>query len=159
MTISVYDNFLGVTDRQKIFKMCHEIYYKMGETDRPDCPPTGMVSVLDKQDIVLTKTIEEKLNRSESSLIRLYVNYYSVGENPYFHDDGDCITYLYYPNDVDNIDEGGETQFLIDNKITSVPYKGDTLIEFDGRIPHRATSFRSTYRFTVAAKYTRKFGE
>ena len=48
MTISIYDNFLGNTDRQKIFKMCHEIYYKMGETDRPDCPPTGMVSVLDK---------------------------------------------------------------------------------------------------------------
>ncbi len=157
--INVYDNFLGDATRQQIFKQCHKLFYKMGETDRPDCPPTGMVSQLEEHDMIIPKLIEEKLNRLASSLIRFYVNYYAPGENPYFHDDGDCITYLYYPNNISDIDEGGETQFLLEGKIDSIPYAPDRLIEFDGRIPHKATSFRSTYRFTIAAKYSRQFGE
>lgn len=157
--IQVHDNFLGETQRQFLLKTCHELIYKMGETDRPDCPPTGMVSQLEANEIILPKIISQKLNRSPESLIRLYVNYYSANENPYFHDDGDCITYLYYPNNNIGIDEGGETQFLVDNYIHGIPYVADRLVEFDGRIPHKATSFRSNYRFTVAAKYKRKFGE
>jgi len=157
--INVYDEFLGVSARQAIFKQCHKLYYMMGELDREDCPPTGMVSQLEPTDMILPEIISQKLNRPLSSLIRFYVNYYAAGEKPYFHDDGECITCLYYPNGVDDIDEGGETQFLVDNKISAVPHVPDRLIEFDGRIPHKATSFRSTYRFTIAAKYTRKFGE
>lgn len=157
--IKIHDNFLGKAARQQILHQCHNICYKMGETDRPELPPTGLVSQLESTEMILPEIIEKKLNRPISSLIRLYVNYYAPGENPYFHDDGECITYLYYPNDVDNIDEGGETQFLLDGNITGIIYKPDRLIEFDGRIPHKATTFRSNYRFTVAAKYTRKFGE
>lgn len=157
--INVYDEFLGASARQAIFKKCHKLYYMMGELDREDCPPTGMVSQLNSNDMIIPEIISQKLNRPVSSLIRFYVNYYAPGEMPYFHDDGECITCLYYPSSVDNIDEGGETQFLMNNQITAIPYVPDRLIEFDGRIPHRATGFRSTYRFTIAAKYTRKFGE
>ena len=157
--INIYDDFLGENNRQFLLKTCHELIYKMGETDRPDCPPIGMVSQLESNDIILPQIISEKINRPIDSLVRLYVNYYTPNENPYFHDDGDCITCLYYPNGIDSIDEGGETQFLNDDLIKGVPYKPDRLIEFDGRIPHRATSFRTTYRFTIAAKYVRKFGE
>ena len=157
--INVHDNFLGNTVRQGIFKQCHKLYYMMGELDREDCPPTGMVSELQVNDMIIPEIISQKLHRPTSSLIRFYVNYYAAGENPFFHDDGECITCLYYPNSVDSIDEGGETQFLIDNQIVAIPHVPDRLIEFDGRIPHKATSFRSTYRFTIAVKYTRKFGE
>lgn len=157
--IKIHDDFLGSTVQQAIFKQCHKLYYMMGELDREDCPPTGMISQLEASDMIIPEIISQKLNRPVSSLIRFYVNYYAPGEAPYFHDDGDCITCLYYPNNTDNIDEGGETQFIMDNQIKAVPHVPDRLIEFDGRIPHKATSFRSTYRFTIAAKYTRRFGE
>jgi len=159
MMLQIHDNFLGENQRQVLLNTCHNLIYKMGETDRPDCPPTGMVSQLEHDSIILPKIISEKLGRSPDSLIRLYVNYYAATETPYFHDDGDCITCLYYPNNNLDIDEGGETQFLLEDHIYGVPYIADRLIEFDGRIPHKATSFRSTYRFTIAAKYRRKFGE
>ena len=74
-------------------------------------------------------------------------------EFPYWHDDGECITLLYYPNNVDSLDEGGETQFYIENKIIGIPYKPDRLITFDGRIPHKATAFRTQTRYTIAVKY------
>ena len=44
--MKIYDNFLGAAKQQQVFKDCHDLVYKMGETDRPDCPPTGMVSQL-----------------------------------------------------------------------------------------------------------------
>ena len=72
--INVYDDFLGASARQGIFKQCHKLYYMMGELDREDCPPTGMISELKTTDMILPEIISEKLNRPVSSLIRFYVN-------------------------------------------------------------------------------------
>jgi hypothetical protein len=157
--MKIYDNFLGAAKQQQVFKDCHDLVYKMGETDRPDCPPIGMVSQLEFDIMGIPDLVEQKLNRPVGSLIRYYVNYYAPNENPYFHDDGDCVTCLYYPTPINDYDEGGETQFLIDNQIRGILHVPDRLIEFDGRVPHKANSFRSSYRFTIALKYKRKFGE
>lgn len=157
--IKVYDNFLGHFEQQKLFKFVQGLPYKIGETDREDTPPVGMVSVLDNTDIILPQKIEEQLNRPMTSITRCYVNCFTPGEDPFFHIDGDCTTFLYYVNDQVDLDEGGETQFLADDYIHGVPYITDRLVEFDGKLAHKATSFRSFYRFTVAIKYSTKFGE
>tara|TARA_E500000178_G_C17038341_1_gene764840 strand:+ start:12536 stop:13003 length:468 start_codon:yes stop_codon:yes gene_type:complete len=151
--IEVYDNFLGHFNRLSLLKNLTHLAYKMGEKDREDTLPVGMVSVIDNGFTQLPALIEEKLNLPQKNIVRCYVNCFSPKENPYFHSDGDCITILYYPNDSVDIDQGGETQFLIEDYIKAIPYVPDRLIKFDGKIPHKATSFRDYYRFTIAIKY------
>jgi hypothetical protein len=157
--IKVYDNFLGHFEQQNLLRFVNQLPYKMGETDREDTPPVGMVSVLDINDTVLPKKIEEQLERPITSITRCYVNCFTPGEDPFFHIDGDCTTFLYYVNDQVDLDEGGETQFLADDYIHAVPYITDRLVEFNGQLAHKATSFRSKYRFTIAIKYSTKFGD
>ena len=79
---------------------------------------------------------------------------FAPSETPYFHTDGEGITFLYYPNLEWNLQDGGETQFYVDGNILGVPPAPNRLVMFDGEIVHRASSFRDRYRFTVAIKYT-----
>jgi hypothetical protein len=155
--IKVYDNFLGHFEQQKLLKFVQRLPYRVGERDRHDTPPVGIVCDLNNTDIILPQKIEEQLNRSMTSIHRCYVNCFTPGEDPFFHIDGDCTTFLYYVNDQVDIEEGGETQFLADDHIYGVPYITDRLVEFDGKLTHKATSFRSFYRFTIAIKYSTKF--
>ena len=60
---------------------------------------------------------------------------------------------LYYVNDEWDIEMGGETQFLIDNEIRGILPLPNRLVYFDANILHRATSYRSGHRFTIAIKY------
>ena len=88
-------------------------------------------------------------------LDRMYVNCFASSENPHFHIDGDYgITMLYYVNDEWDIEMGGETQFLIDDEIRGVLPFPNRLVYFDANILHKATSYRSGHRFTLALKYT-----
>jgi len=88
------------------------------------------------------------------NLYRMYINCFAPSECPYFHTDGEGITFLYYPNLEWNLQDGGETQFYVDGNILGVPPAPNRLVMFDGEIVHRATSFRDRHRFTVAIKYT-----
>ena len=153
MSITVHDNFLGNEKREEVLNFISNLKYVLGEQDREDTPPTGEVCELVSKDLDIPNFIEEKFNRSLGLVSRFYVNKFEPQELPYWHDDGECTTYLYYPCDVNNLDEGGETQFLLDNKILAVPYAPDRLVEFNGRIPHCAKSFRSQTRYTIAIKY------
>jgi hypothetical protein len=90
----------------------------------------------------------------QKDVTRVYINCFAPLENPYFHTDGDIgTTFLYYPNKRWELDEGGETQFFIDNSIYGVPPIPNRLIYFDANLLHRATSFRSSHRFSIAVKY------
>ncbi len=151
--IDVIDNAFGESTRKEIFTFVENLSYTVGEQDREDTPPTGAVSELCSDDYDLPKLIQQKTGRKSNQVLRYYVNSYKQQEFPYWHDDGECITILYYPNNVDSLDEGGETQFYIENKIIGIPYKPDRLITFDGRIPHKATAFRTQTRYTIAVKY------
>jgi hypothetical protein len=51
------------------------------------------------------------------------------------------------------VQEGGETQFIVDNEIYGVTPVPNRMVYFDASILHRATSFRNRHRFTVAIKY------
>ncbi len=48
---------------------------------------------------------------------------------------------------------GGETQFLIDDEIRGILPFPNRLVYFDANILHKATSYRTGHRFTLALKY------
>ena len=84
----------------------------------------------------------------------MYINCFAPSENPYFHIDGESgMTLLYYPNIEWSINDGGETQFYIDENIYGITPIPNRMVIFDASIFHRATTFRNTHRFTVAIKY------
>ena len=84
----------------------------------------------------------------------MYVNCFAPTETPYFHTDGVGYTFLYYPDPaIHELDEGGETQFVVDGNIMGIMPISNRMSIFDGTIKHRATSFRTKHRFTVAIKY------
>ena len=90
-------------------------------------------------------------------LYRMYINCFAPNENPYFHVDGEGYTFLYYcDNEEFDLNEGGETQFLVDNDLMGVLPVPNRMVIFDGTIKHRATTYRSRHRFTIAIKYSPK---
>ena len=95
----------------------------------------------------------DKLFRLPWKLDRFYVNRFQPKEIPRFHEDGEVVTCLLYadpepwqPND------HGETQLLFNGEIRGVLPIPNRMLLFDGRILHRATSFRSRRRHTIATK-------
>ena len=176
MSINVYDNFFSEEDYNFIWNYCMEAAYFYGESDPKelfipqDC--TGLVhevyyhtksikTVDQKKFFYLFSTsIEKKFPKYISKdMTRLYINCFAPSERSHFHTDGpsledkDGTTFLYYPNNDWNLDEGGETQFIIDNNIFGIPPVPNRLVSFDVDILHTATPFRDRHRFTVAIKY------
>lgn len=156
--IKYIDNFLDEDEYNKVIKYTLKSKYQYGESDNPDTPPTGMISLI--EDIGISNLFEEKIKKSVEevsnlSAYRMYINSFAPGENPYYHIDGETgITCLYYVNPEYRIDDGGETQFFLskDESINILPIP-NRLCYFDANILHRATSFRDIHRFTIAIKY------
>jgi len=155
--ISYDDNFLSQEEFLKVSQYCMDTEYRYGEIDDDGLPPRGMINEIQSEEDVfriLRVRLEEKEPMiKDMSFYRMYVNCFAPGENPYFHEDGECITFLYYVNMDWDLQNGGETQFYIDGNILGVPALPNRLVMFDGMIPHRATSFRNGHRFTIAIKY------
>jgi Rps23 Pro-64 3,4-dihydroxylase Tpa1-like proline 4-hydroxylase len=175
MDIEIVDNFLSECEAEKVLDECCSANYFYGETDselnsEKKFPPTGMVSHLDPDDYIF-KVINEKIQIKFPSLycgkvnIRSYINCYSPREVSYFHTDCDSssewydsgYTLLYYPNKKLDINEGGETQFYIDDKIIGIPPTHNRIIKFKVPILHRATPFQNHHRFSIAFKFISRF--
>ncbi len=159
MNLLISDNFLTSSQANDVYAEIKAYAYTYGETDTVGGPPTGMVhnfhpdsylvkQLLDRAYIVFPKLVGHLPFRS-------YINYFTAGENPYFHTDGDRgITVLIYANPETSLDEGGETQFLENNHcIYSVLPRPGRAVMFDARVVHKATSFRTQPRFTIAIKF------
>ena len=131
--------------------------FTYGEADRNDTQPTGMVLNLSLDDVLFKEFYDAVIRNHfavrDLEVQRAYINLFFPNENPYFHNDGNVITCLFYITPEYNIDEGGETQFLIDDNIVGIKAKPARLVVFDGKIVHRATSFRNYPRITVALKF------
>ena len=136
--------------------MMHNIL--MVKLDDEELPPTGMIHEIgDNEKIydLFAQQLTQKCSFLKGmTLYRMYVNCFAPSENPYFHIDGEGITFLYYPNLEWNLQDGGETQFYCDGNILGVAPVPNRLVMFDGEIVHRAVPFRDRHRFTVAIKYT-----
>jgi hypothetical protein len=180
MEIRAVDNFLPDDKFVEVIRYCKSSTYLYGEVDEMEnvgnetfC--VGMVhqmsplhdfekeyaEIENKNKIIDLFTEECKTQFPEIEdyiLTRMYVNCFAPCENPYFHIDSalpdlKSYTCLFYANDKWNLDDGGETQFYVNNILYGVPPEPNRMVLFDGRIKHRATSFRNRHRFTIALKY------
>jgi hypothetical protein len=155
----IIDNFLSQEDHYKIWEYCNRESYKPGEKDQSNLPPTGIVHEISiKSDInsIFTNILYSKVDILKKYVnYRSYINCFTPGENPYWHQDGKGYTCLYYPNiKYNELNEGGETQFLIDGpEIKGILPISNRMIIFNGLIYHRATSFRTQHRYTIAIKF------
>jgi hypothetical protein len=155
--IEIKDNLLEAEQYLYVLNYCQRAKFTWGETDDYNLPPTGMVHEIDETELIYqvfrskTQEIVPNLN-----LHRMYVNCFAPSENPYFHidwEDKGAVTFLFYPTEGWNYDDGGETQFIVDDEIYGVTPVPNRLVYFDADIPHKATSFRDRHRFTLAVKY------
>ena len=130
-----------------------DFYY--GERDSEKFPPTGLVSNISFHDplFVQLDLKVQQLNKTKKKIRRAYVNLFLPNERPFFHTDGNIRTFLFYFNPKVDLNENGETQFFFDNEIRGILPVPGSAVSFDGNILHRATSFRSYPRITVALKY------
>jgi Rps23 Pro-64 3,4-dihydroxylase Tpa1-like proline 4-hydroxylase len=157
--IKIIDNFLSQEEYNLVIRKCFESKYSFGEVDKAGFLPTGVVSNIEKDDYIHNMFSSKLKDQFEEinclTLNRMYINLFSPLEKPFFHTDGkNGITFLFYPNIEWNIDEGGETQFLINDEIKGILPIPNRLVMFSANILHKATSFRTFHRFTLAAKYS-----
>lgn len=163
-SIEIIDNFLEEEYFKGVLEYCLHSSYTYGEWDMNDTPPTGMVHEIGKKEKIY-KLLSSQIKKvypqvRKLNLDRMYVNCFAPSENPYFHTDGDDgITVLYYVNDHWVPNDGGETQILVKdsggiNEIKGILPVPNRIICFDAIFLHRATSFRSKHRFTLAAKFS-----
>ena len=158
--IQTSDNFFSKRDHNTILSYCEKCSYTWGEVDNADTPPTGMIHNIPEDEKVYSivkNRIEESIpDITKMKIYRMYVNCFAPNERPYYHTDqeeGDGLTFLYYPQKDWALDEGGETQFYVDSNLYGIYPEPNRMVMFDAKMLHRATSFRNRYRFTVAVKY------
>ena len=155
--IKVVDNFFNDDELNYVLNYCFNASYVYGEYDRLGLPPTGMIhQVSENAEFYNLFYNRTKRLISDLKLERIYINCFAPSENPFFHidcSDEKAITFLYYSVDQWSPDDGGETQFYIDDEIFGVIPKPNRLVYFNSNLLHRATSFRNKHRFTVALKY------
>lgn len=161
MNIITSDNFFDSNSHKLIFEFCQNTTYTEGQCDMPGGPPSGMISNISPDssyyysfDLAIRKDFKQVEGKN---IFRMYINLFTSNENPHFHLDGDkgqdAKTFLYYPNLSWDINDGGETQFLVNDEIVGILPKPNRLIMFDAEIWHKATSFRDKQRYTIAIKY------
>ena len=157
-SIEIIDNFLEEEYFKGVLEYCLHSSYTYGEWDMNDTPPTGMVHEIGKKEKIY-KLLSSQIKKvypqvRKLNLDRMYVNCFAPSENPYFHTDGDKgVPFLYYVNDQWTLNDGGETQILIDDEIRGVLPIPNRIIGFNATLLHRATSFRNMHRFTLAVKF------
>lgn len=159
-SIKIINNFFEEEIHNKINEKCLNSSYTYGQADNLHTPPTGMVSrILDNEEIykIFSYQISNKFSEiSDKNVYRMYIQNFATSENPYFHRDGPpgSITFIYYPNLSWDVDDGGETQIIIDDQIVGIFPLPNRIIKFDADLLHKATPFRDKHRFTVAIKYS-----
>ena len=168
--INVYDNLITNEENEKYRSMLlYNCPFKYGEKDNVHTEPSGVVCdftkimssgqhlepvVINVLGNLLDKIYENNAFLKNMTLYRTYLNLFIPNEQPSFHIDGDnTVTCLYYLNPSLDSNEGGETQFLIDEQISGIISKPGRLTVFDGGLLHRATSFKSHPRLTLAFKF------
>ena len=154
--IEILDRFFSKEEFDYVLKYCENASYTYGEADNYGLPPTGMIHEIPYTEHIHTlfRSKTEKLV-SNIQLYRMYINCFAPSENPYFHSDGDVgdTTFLYYATPSWKLNDGGETQFLVNNEIYGVTPVPNRMVYFDASILHKATTFRDRHRFTIAIKY------
>ena len=171
-SICVIDKFLPRDDFGQIIDFCQDARYRYGERDQDTMRPTGMTYDIITEDMdaedndvidLLHESIMEKFPEMEEEgykLYRAYINCFAPRELTNFHQDCDepidDITFLLYANPIyKGLDEGGTTEFYLEDKIIAIPPVPNTLVKFTGWIWHRANPLKTDHRFSYALKYSK----
>lgn len=156
--IYCFDDVLLDSDIDLFLQEIKDFPFYFGETDGPGGIETGLICELDKNLPLSQYLIEKACSNFEIlkslEIYRIYINLFKPAEDANFHIDGEeIITCLFYMNRENNINEGGETQFLIEDFTVGIRSIPGRLCLFPGKILHKATPFRAKHRFTVALKF------
>jgi len=157
--IKVFDNVLNLLDVKTLRKQILFTPMTWNGADKKETP----VNTLTKE-LAFEDNLTQKFHKIATNVIPQLEshNFYRCGINltmpqfdpPYFHTDGDnVISCVFYLNPITDTDEGGETQFEIDDAIYGVKSKPGRLTIFDGSILHRMTYFRKEIRIIIFLKY------
>lgn len=161
--IEVLDDLLLPVEIDRIYQEIISLPYRVMEWDQEPEQISGNRSDLQKNSFTfncLKNCIESNIEEVKNlNISEAYVNHFSPRELPYFHVDSDNknnITVLYYADVWEryDINEGGGTEFIVDDNIISVMPKTGRITCFSSNIVHRATTYRNNHRFTIAFKYT-----
>lgn len=169
-TIACVDRALNPEDFRFVSEFAYDAPYEFGERDNTVYKPTGLIHELESDDEddggevyeLIDKVIREKFTEvREYNLYRAYINCFAPREIANFHvdcsDDDDQLTFIFYANKKYNgLNDGGCTEFYLDNKIIGVPPVPNTLVKFTSWVFHRATPLKSEHRFTYAFKYRKE---
>jgi hypothetical protein len=168
-SILAVEKSLSPEDFRFVSEFAQNAAFTYGERDDSKHKPTGMVSELcpedeEHQEIVniFHNLICQKFTDVVGySLYRAYINCFAPNEVANFHqdceDDEDQLTFLFYANsNYNGLNDGGTTEFYLDEKIIAIPPIPNTLVKFTSRILHRATPLNSEHRFTYAFKYRKE---
>jgi len=159
--IKIFDHAIDQNSQLEIHKELSNLNYEHGESDYEGAEVIGLSSELSKDTFtfkILNNILTKIKDLDDFNLVRTYVNKFEPKDKPLFHVDSfdGGVTALYYANDKEHdLDELGGTQFYIadiDEIKEVLPIPGRIII-FSGKIRHRATSFRTKNRYTVAFKY------
>lgn len=158
MQINFVDTFLSKSEHQRVYQYCLNAQYHYGEQDSSQTPVTGMIHNVSGHEFIyklLNRKILDTFDFLDSlKLYRMYVNCFAPGEQSYFHIDHETgYTLLYYPQLEWSLNDGGETQFYLEDSIQGICPVPNRLAIFDASLLHRAMPFRNSHRFTVAIKY------
>ncbi|MEQ8503780.1 MAG: 2OG-Fe(II) oxygenase [Rhodospirillales bacterium] len=152
-----FDDVMSEEKNKELYEfLLRDNTYRYGERDRAHLVPVGLSLEIDDTEMFnfLGDIAKSNFGRlKDLELQRAYVNLFLPNDRPFFHQDGDVYTCLFYVTPQYDIDEGGETQFIVNNLIQGLPPRPGRLVVFDGELWHRATSYRSHPRLTVALKF------
>jgi len=157
--INYIDNFLTTQEHEKVHLYCLNAKYHYGEIDYPGYQPTGMSSNINGNEWIYKlfrrKILEKFEFLQQLELYRMHLNVFAPGEHANYHIDRDSgYTLLYYPNLEWSLNDGGATEFNLEEQLQGIHPVPNRIVIFESNIWHRATSFRNTHRFTVAIKFS-----
>lgn len=156
--INYIDSFLTKEEHKYVYDYCLNASYHYGEVDYAGQQPTGMISTINGNERVYTLMRRRILETFDflrpMHLYRMHLNLFSPNEQTKYHYDGESgITLIYYPNLDWELNEGGATEFNLEDQLQGIHPVPNRLAIFDSNIFHRATPFRNSHRFTVAIKF------
>ena len=171
-SIKTFDNWLSEEDHHKVLQYTdHDgqqktlyglSFDKYGESEFDEnTPNSGLAHIISPNHPIYTTIASKVKKHTDSTIYDMSINCIPMGELPFWHPDipvqalppsEKALTFLYYPHKEWDVNEGGETHFVIDKVCYALPPLPNRMVMFDSRIVHRATPFRNRTRFSVAIK-------
>ena len=109
------------------------------------------------EEFYLNKLFEVEPMLKKLKIVVKRLNLFLPRETPRFHTDykdlDKRITCIFYINPAVDLNEGGETQFIINRELECVSSLPGRLVVFDSGILHRATSFLNEARLTLVFSF------